>query len=167
MSGETRGDLRRELDPARPFVHRQEEAALALLRTAHEVEQRLACFLRRWELTPTQYNALRILRGAGAAGLACGGIGDRMVTPVPDVTRLLDRLEERGWVERWRDAADRRVVRAAITAAGLDRLTGLDGPLADWLEGALEPLGERRTRELVATLALLRRTLAADGPELQ
>lgn len=85
--------------------------------------------LRLADLTFPQYNVLRILRGARPEALSCGTISDRMVTRDSDLTRLLDRLEERGLVTRGRHPRDRRVVTAGITAAGLRLLRGLDGPV--------------------------------------
>src|SRR3954471_17839109 len=90
-----------------------------LLRTALERDLQLGHALRPAEVTPAQYNVLRILRNAGAAGAACNDVAERLVRPDPDVTRLLDRLEARGFVTRTRDTADRRVVLARITDGGL------------------------------------------------
>ncbi|MDX1502259.1 MAG: MarR family transcriptional regulator, partial [Thermoanaerobaculia bacterium] len=128
------------------------EAFLTLLRTAHEFERALAAFLAPHGLTATQYNVLRILRGARPEALPCRTVGARMVAPVPDVTRLLDRLERAGWVERRRDAADRRVVTARITPAGLDLLAALDEPLAAWHRrtlGGLDAAGLTRLTDLL------------------
>ena len=108
------------------------------------------------ELTPTQYNALRILRGAGTAGLPCREVGERMVTREPDVTRLLDRLEDRGLVHRQRSDRDRRVVEATITPVGLERLGELDGPVLKALEGQLSHLGEESLRGLIGILEQIR-----------
>lgn len=85
--------------------------------------------LRVAELTFSQYNVLRILRGARPEALSCGTISQRMMTRDSDLTRLLDRLEERGLIERIRDARDRRMVTAAVTDAGLQVLRKLDGPV--------------------------------------
>jgi len=86
----------------------------------------LAEVLKTADLSATQYNVLRILRGAVPDGLACGEISERMVTRDPDITRLLDRLEKRGLVARSREKADRRVVTARIADAGLELLKKLD-----------------------------------------
>ena len=96
-----------------------------LLRTASELDQQVAQALKPAEVTPAQYNVLRILRNAGTPGLACSDVSERLVRHDPDVTRLLDRLEARGFVQRSRDAEDRRVVTARITPKGravLDKL---------------------------------------------
>jgi DNA-binding MarR family transcriptional regulator len=85
--------------------------------------------LRVAELTFSQYNVLRILRGARPEALSCGTISQRMLTRDSDLTRLLDKLEERGLIERIRDTRDRRMVTATITAAGVQLLRKLDGPV--------------------------------------
>src|SRR5947209_2864492 len=91
----------------------------------------VAAELKPAELSPTQYNVLRILRGAGPEGLACGRIAERMITRDPDMTRLLDRMKKRGLIERHRCPKDRRVVRGRLTAAGARLLEKLDGPVLD------------------------------------
>jgi DNA-binding MarR family transcriptional regulator len=80
-------------------------------------------------LTAAQYNVLRILRGAGAAGLACREIGERMISRDPDITRLLDRMEKRNLITRERQSDDRRVVKTFITPQGLEILKTLDRPV--------------------------------------
>jgi DNA-binding MarR family transcriptional regulator len=102
---------------------------------------------------------LRILRGADGEALTCGDIGERLVTPGPDVTRLLDRLEGRGLVARLRDETDRRVVRARITEQGLDLLAELDTPVEHGLRRLLGPLGEERLRTLIQLLDRVREGL--------
>ena len=139
-------NLREKIHQTSPFDSKEEEAYLNLQRTANLLLQGLTRLLRekapgRTGVTPSQYNVLRILRGSHPDALTCGEIGDRLVTPGPDVTRLLDRLEERGWVERERDTGDRRVVRSRVTRAGLDVLGGLDEPVSAWLKTQLGHLG--------------------------
>ena len=147
--------LRHEIRQKRPFESPEEEAYLNLQRTANLLLQGLTRLLRdrapgRMGVTPSQYNVLRILRGSHPDALTCGEIGDRLVTPGPDVTRLLDRLEERGWVERERDTGDRRVVRSRITTAGLAVLGDLDAPVAEWLAAQLGHLGADGLGQLIA-----------------
>lgn len=155
--------LRREIRQTRPFASREEEVLLELQRTANVVDQALLHFFRRWDLTPTQYNVLRILRGARPGDLPCREVGDRMVTAVPDVTRLLDRLEVRDLVERRRDASDRRVVRAAVTRPGLELLADIDAPLQELVGRLLGPLGAERLADLEQLLEETRcAALAAD-----
>lgn len=143
------GRLKKEIRQRRPFRSLQEEAFLNLQRTANLQLQALSRFLRANEVTPTQYNALRILRGSHPESLPCKEVGKRMVTPVPDVTRLLDRLEARGLVERQVDGRDRRVVLAGISAVGLELLTAIDDPLDRWLIELLEPLSDRELSTLI------------------
>ena len=102
--------LQQELKQTRAFSGIEEELILNVARTAEYFLSRLADVLKSAELTPTQYNALRILRGAGANGLTCGDISERMVTKDSDITRLLDRLERRGLVRRQRPENNRRIV---------------------------------------------------------
>lgn len=134
--------LRQEIQQNKPFVNQAEEAFLNLQRTAHVLEQRLHHFLKSFDLTPTQYNALRILRGSHPGTLPCKDVGGRMVTPMPDVTRLLDRLEVRDLVSRSRSTEDRRVVEATITGSGLEMLAEIDEPLTRWMESALGDLDD-------------------------
>jgi DNA-binding MarR family transcriptional regulator len=104
--------------------------------------------LSRADLTPTQYNALRILRGAGDAGVSCTEVSDRMVTKDSDVTRLLDRLEARKLISREREAKDRRRVVARITDEGLRVLAELDEPIAETHRRQLGHLGEKQLATL-------------------
>ena len=109
--------LSEELKMSRPFSLSEEEATLAICRTADVLQQRILEVLRQFGVTPSQYNVLRILYGS-PNGLACKEISDRMVTHDPDVTRLLDRMENRRWIKRKRSKDDRRVVFACITLSG-------------------------------------------------
>jgi DNA-binding MarR family transcriptional regulator len=145
--------LREELKQTRPFTSLEEEAALAVLRTAAVLDHATAEMLKPFGVTPTQYNVLRILRGAGERGLCRYEIGDRLVSKVPDVTRLLDRLVDVGLVERERSDGDRRLVTTRITAAGLALLGRIDAPLAAFHAERLGHLGEPRLRALVDLLA--------------
>lgn len=103
--------------------------------------------LKEEELSPTQYNVLRILRGA-PDGLACGEIANRMITRDPDVTRLLDRLERRKLIERGRDPQDRRTVMAKITREGLKLLARLDEPILQMHRRQLGHLGAEGLQDL-------------------
>ena len=150
--------LRDEIKQSKPFASLEQEAFLNLQRTADEQMAALAAELKPAELSPTQYNVLRILRGASAkscehgGSLACGEIADRMVTRDPDMTRLLDRLEKRGLVSRVRCPNDRRVVRTRITPEGMALVQQVDQPLKDLLKRQLGHLGEARLRQLIALL---------------
>ena len=125
------GRLQSEIRQSRPFPHPADEAFLNLLRTADWLLQPVEEILRSFGLTHPQYNVLRILAGAGAAGLPCGEISKRLITRDPDITRLLDRMQKLGHVERGRGIEDRRVVRAHITRLGPDKLEQLTGILED------------------------------------
>jgi DNA-binding MarR family transcriptional regulator len=117
--------------PTHPPGALEERVFLALLKAADTLARQAEQLTRTAELTGTQYNVLRILRGAGSEGLACRAIGDRMITHDPDITRLLDRLEKQGWITRERQKDDRRVVKARITGRGFELLKPLDQPMRD------------------------------------
>jgi DNA-binding MarR family transcriptional regulator len=135
----------------------EELAFLELLRTADQLSRRLAGVLKDEDLSSNQCNVLRILRGS-PDGLACGEIGDRMITRDPDITRLLDRLERRGLIERWRDEQDRRVVMGKIGPEGLKLLSRMDDPVRDAHRRQLGHLGAKRLKELVELLKAARQT---------
>ena len=149
--------LRREIEQKRPFASLEEEVYLNLQRTSERLERRLAEGLRPHGLSPTQYNALRILRGAGAEGLPCGEVGERMVTHDSDVTRLLDRLAKLGLVERSRSERDRRVVVARATPKALRLLAQLDEPVEAMVRESMSRLSPARLEALNRDLERLRR----------
>jgi DNA-binding MarR family transcriptional regulator len=151
--------IRDEIAQTRPFQTLEQEAVISLARTAALIEHRTAEMLRPHGITPTQYNALRILRGAGAEGLCRNDVGRRMVRLVPDATRLLDRLEQMGLVARSREDADRRYVRARLTPRGRQLVDSLDSVLLDAADRQVGHLGEERLRALVALLEDLRSAL--------
>src|SRR5580658_3938560 len=124
------GKLQNEIGKKGPFASLEEEATLNLLRTADRLMGLCEAALRPAGITPTQYNVLRILRGVSPQGIACQEIARRMITRDADLTRLLDRLESRGFVRRDRQTDDRRVVHILITDAGLALLAGLDSTTA-------------------------------------
>ena len=144
--------LKREIKQKRPFSSIHEEVVLSTIRTADVLAQRLVEVLRRENLSLSQYNILRVLRGTGDDALPCGEISDRMVRRDPDLTRLLDRLEARGVIERTRGTADRRVVLAKITGAGLELLASLDEPIRQATKEALAHMPAARLNELAALL---------------
>ncbi|HKS72046.1 MAG TPA: MarR family transcriptional regulator [Terriglobales bacterium] len=153
--------LQDELRQTKPFGSRAEEAYVALMRTADQLQWKGAELMKKFDVSPTQFNALRILRGAGAKGLPCSEIGERMVTRDSDITRLLDRLERRGLAERCREGKDRRVIMGRITAAGLQLLKKMDKPLEEFHRNLL---GRMEESHLTSLLALLQeaRELASD-----
>jgi len=129
---------------------------LNLARTHEFVSQRMAEFFKPFQLTATQYNVLRILRGAGKDGISCSEAAARMVTADPDITRLLDRLEARHLIARERSRDDRRVVMSRITADGLDLLRTIDQPLARFLHTLAGHAGHQRLRHLIEILESIR-----------
>jgi len=137
---------------------REESAFLDLLRTTDMLTRQPALVLKNEDVSPTQYNVLRILRGA-PDGLSCGAISERMITRDPDITRLLDRLEKRGLISRSREARDRRTVVAIITPTGLDLLARLDDLVQSTHRKQLGHLGEKRLRELSELLIACRSRL--------
>jgi DNA-binding MarR family transcriptional regulator len=145
-----------ELKQNVPFRSREQEAYLALLRTADALQTSVEANLNEFGLTGTQYNALRILRGAEPAGLPCSEIGERMITHDPDVTRLLNRLEKRGLVKRARAKADRRVVYGRITTAGLRLLREMDKPIEQHGREILKHVGQENLQQLIELLELVR-----------
>jgi len=150
------GQIRKETRHKKPFRRVEDEAFVNLLRTVDSLMQGVAATLKPAGLSPAQYNVLRILRGAGPDGLACREIGERMIAKDPDITRLLDRLEERGLISRSRDRADRRVITTRITDKGLRILKELDKPIEELHVKQLGHLGERRLRSLVDLLEAAR-----------
>lgn len=147
--------LQAELKQTRPFRSLTEEAYLALQRTAAVLDHAMETALKPSGITSTQYNVLRILRGAGPEGLCRGEIGQRMVRRVPDVTRLLDRLEETGYIARTR-GEDRRFVTTTITTAGLAMLADLDSVTTSFLATHLGALTTDQLQSLIDLMALLR-----------
>jgi DNA-binding MarR family transcriptional regulator len=138
-----------------PIASQEEATFLELLRTTDLLSRRLIGVLKAENLSAPHYNVLRILRGA-PGGLSCGDIASRMITRDPDITRLLDRLEKRGLIARWREARDRRTVMARITSEGLRLLARLDAPVRAAHRKQLGHLSRERLRELGELLRLAR-----------
>ena len=127
--------LQAEIKQNKPFASLEHEAILGLMRTAALVDHATDESLRPFGVTGTQFNVLRILRGAGDSGLCGREVGERMINRVPDVPRLLERLEKAGLITRERDPNDRRHVTARITKRGLE--------LLDEVSTATNPIEER------------------------
>jgi MarR family transcriptional regulator, organic hydroperoxide resistance regulator len=121
---------------------------VALLKAADALNQEAEQAMKSQGLTGAQYNVLRILRGEGADGLACRGIGERMISHDPDMTRLLDRMEKRGMITRERQTDDRRVVRTRITPQGMEALKKLDGPIGELHRGQFGHVAPARLKRL-------------------
>jgi DNA-binding MarR family transcriptional regulator len=133
MARTQKSSLATTLKQNRPFVSLEQEVYLSILRTASELSYAVDQFFRPFDITPSQYNVLRILRGAGTDGLCRNEISERMVTATPDMTRLLDRMEKSGWVTRKRAVEDRRQVSTHITMAGMELLARLERPTGDFV----------------------------------
>ena len=148
--------LRTELKMTRPFKSLEEEAILNIARTAALIEHSAAEAFKPFDLTITQYNVLRILRGAGTEGLCRNEVGERLVTKVPDVTRLLDRMEAAGLIVRERGTEDRRYVATRITDKGLKLLDKIDRELPAIHGRQLGHVSQKRLRELISILEEVR-----------
>jgi DNA-binding MarR family transcriptional regulator len=149
--------LARELKQTRPFPSAAQEAVLSIKRTAALLDLRLAELLRPFGITPTQYNVLRILRGAGPDGLPRCEVQARLVAPVADTTRLLDRLERMALVARARSTEDRRVVTSRITPRGLAMLDKVAAPLKVLEESEVGRVSGTRLKALISVLDEVRR----------
>jgi len=145
-------NLKAEITQGPPFSSMEEEALLNLLRTSDRLERALQQKTRACGLSSTQYNVLRILRGARPRGLTCAAIGDRMIAAEPDITRLLTRLKGLKLIKQHRDRHDRRVVWTQITEAGLKLLRAMD-PVIQRVP--VELLGHMNRAELVEFIRLL------------
>jgi DNA-binding MarR family transcriptional regulator len=141
--------INREIKQTKPFRSLQEQVVINLMRTTRAVEESWIQYLKHHEgISQSQYNILRILRGAHPKPIKISDIADRMITRDPDVTRLIDRLIQQGLVRRERDTEDRRVVLAEITGQGLAMLARLDGPAARYTDGAMAGLSQQQLRTL-------------------
>jgi DNA-binding MarR family transcriptional regulator len=149
------GKLQKEIKQKKPFRSRNQEAVLAIVRTADILK-------RRWRvaedfgITGQQYNVLRILRGAQPEPLPTMEIANRMIESTPGITGLLDRLEEKGLVRRARDADDRRCSRCSITDKGLALLKQLDEPINRAEDDALSMLDGKDVDRLIEILDAVR-----------
>jgi DNA-binding MarR family transcriptional regulator len=150
--------LAEEIKMNRPFSPLEEEASLSIVRTADVLFQQAMELLKPFDLSVSQYNVLRILRGAKEA-LACGQIAERMVSRDPDITRLLDRMEVRGLISRARDGQDRRVVKAQITSKGLKLLADIQPLIAAHHRRRFAGFGEKKLKQLVEWMELVRETI--------
>jgi len=144
-----------------PLLPLEDRIFISLQKTADSLGLEAEQLLKPHGLTGTQYNVLRILRGAEPDGLACSGIGERMISHDPDMTRLLDRMEKRGLITRARQTMDRRVVKTRITSAGLALLKSLDQPVRELHKRQFRHIPAARLKSLAALLEDVR----ARGPE--
>jgi DNA-binding MarR family transcriptional regulator len=155
--------LQAEIKQAKPFETIQEELFLNLSRTAgaanHEIEKRL----RPYGLSLTQYNVLRILRGAGAPGLVQHEVGERLVAQVPDVPRILSRMEKAGWVRRVRGTVDRRMVYVTLTEQGFQIVNDLDGKMSGSEFRMFQEMSQQDMERMVELLVLARAGFKCEG----
>ncbi len=149
-------NLKQEIVQNRPFSSLAEEALLNLLRTADCLGRAMQRATRAWGVTSTQYNVLRILRGAHPRGLTCSAIGDRMITADPDITRLLARLKALKFVRQQRDKRDRRVLWNHISSTGLDLLAEMDATVQEFPRQLLGHIGDEALSQFVHHLELAR-----------
>ena len=148
--------LLQDLRQSKPFSSLQQEAHLSVVRTASALTDRVEDLLKPYGISSTQYNVLRILRGAGDEGLCRNELRDRMLTRMPDMTRLLDRMEDAGLVTRARERDDRRMVLTRITPRGLELLGELDLPMTELHRGQLASLTDEQLRSLIGLLRVVR-----------
>jgi DNA-binding MarR family transcriptional regulator len=148
--------LQIEIKQTRPFASREQEAFLSLGRTWAVLDHALAEALKPHGITPTQFNVLRILRGAGEEGLCRSEVMERMIARVPDATRLLDRLAAAGLIARVRNPEDRRFVTTHITQEGLELLAELDDVVLACHRRHFEALDDAALRGLIEMLGLVR-----------
>ena len=154
------GRLARELKQNKEFASLEGEAALNVLRTAEVLLQKINAVLKPLNLTFTQYNVLRILRGAGEQGLTCSQLGERLIGRDPDITRLLDRMERSTLVTRERSVDDRRIVVTMIQPEGLTLLTQAEEPVRSAMKRNMGKLG---ATNLLFLIELLEKVRAEDA----
>jgi DNA-binding MarR family transcriptional regulator len=150
--------LTEEIKMTKPFSLLEEEATLSIVRTAEVLVQRAAGLLKPFDISPSQYNVLRILRGAQEP-LACGQIAERMVKRDPDITRLLDRMEGRGFIARARDGQDRRVVKTQIACEGRRLLAEIEPLIAEHHRRQFARFEGKKLKQFVDWLEQIRETI--------
>ena len=151
--------LQQDIRQTKPFSSLQQEAYLSVVRTSSTLMDLVEDLLKPYGISATQYNVLRILRGAGQGGLCRNELRDRMLTRMPDMTRLLDRMEEAGLVMRSREQADRRMVRSRITETGLKLLAELDGVVLAEHKRRFQHVDAEKLRSLIEILTTIRQPL--------
>ncbi len=156
--------LKREIGQERPFSSVEEEAFLNLLRTSDCIHRAFQRRIRSRGVTSTQYNVLRILRGAQTQGLTCSAIGERMITEVPDITRLLARLKAMKLIRQQRDKRDRRVVWTQISTSGLELLSQMDPEIQQNPKDLLGHLTKAELGELIRLLERARESCVRAVP---
>ena len=158
-----RSSVQSEIRQSRPFRSKKQEATIALLRTASVVSRALGRVVEPWALSLAQYNALRIIRGAGAGGIATLAIRERMIEEGTTITRILDKLEQSGYIRRERALPDRRQVMCEVTTEGRRLLDKID-PIVDAAdEQAMTSLGARELLQFIDALDAVRAANAERG----
>lgn len=157
------GKLQEELNQKKPFASPRQESYLALQRTSDFVSRPVEKIFARWNLTPEQYNVLRILRGSEPKGLPTLEIGHRMITRASNVTRIIDRLESKGLALRKRDATDRRVVQIRISGEGNRLLNEMRPVVNKTVEEALGGITDQDAAKLSALLEKVRAGISLRG----
>lgn len=156
--------LRDELKKKRAFDSVEQEAMLSILRTSDLLENRLARLLREHDLTPSQYNVLRILRGEGAP-MPCLEVAARMIQVAPAITRVVDQLLARELIQKTQSNEDRRVFLVQLTASGNALLRTLDKPILQLHTTLLGNVSPANLKELIGSLALIRQQVDDHGAE--
>jgi DNA-binding MarR family transcriptional regulator len=157
--------LQREIRQTKPFQSLGHETGVALMLTTDLLRRHALRVLEPKGITTQQYNVLRILRGAGSEGLPTLEIAERMIEQTPGITRLLDRMEEKGWVSRQRCPEDRRRVLCYATPAGLGLLRELDAPMAAADRAIVGTLSSRQCTQLLGALERVRNQLRSGDIE--
>lgn len=148
--------LREEIKQTKPFRTLRQEAQLNIERTANVLRDQFEQMLKPYGITGTQYNVLRILRGAEPGGLCRNEVSERLLNRMPDATRLLDRMEEAGLVTRERSQSDRRQVFTHITQQGRDLVDSLDAAADEQHEKTLGHMNEAQLKSLIKLLTQAR-----------
>ncbi|GAA4473393.1 MarR family transcriptional regulator [Novipirellula rosea] len=145
-------NLSDELKKKHPFKSVEQEAMLSIMRTSDLLENRAARLLRNYQLTPSQYNAMRIMRGEGKP-MPCLEVADRMIQVAPAITRVVDQLVSRGLISKTQSSEDRRVFLVQLTVAGKALLRKIDAPIDRLHQTLLGHVSQRDLKSLIATLA--------------
>jgi DNA-binding MarR family transcriptional regulator len=155
--------LQTEIKQTRPFPSLEDEALLNIVRTADRIQYHFQQTLKPHGITPTQYNVLRILRGAGEGGLRCSDIGERLISSDPDITRLLGRLQKQRLVRRRRNPKDRRVIYARISPRGLELLEELEPVVNNHAKTIMKGFSKEELSTLIFLLEEIRGRIAQEG----
>lgn len=150
------GKLQKEIRQTKAIRLLEEEASLNIVRTSDFLMAKFTEVLKPYGLSATQYNVLRILRGARDAGVTCKDVGSRMLTRDPDITRLMDRLEKRGLLTRDRAKEDRRFVSIRLTEAGIKMVNEMDHPIERMHQSLMRHMTAEQLRALVGLLEEVR-----------